>query len=288
MKSAMEFKNNTLVSIGFLAFIILFDAFQQHYYLTNFNILANGSQISFSTLIFNHLFRWLIWAFSCLPLIWFSRKIFSNVSIRVNSIGWFKLSIATLFCWLSAMALISVLNIYLNGLTNGFPTFLDNYLFFIVQKGISFFFAYSILILALFNNSKTRVIEAQWVELSELKDTQGTRQENETPPMLNIKIGNRIKMLSLSDLTWIEADDYCVQLHTKQKSYTLRKSLKSLEEQLAPYQFVRVHRRALLNLDCLDHVDFKQSVVKLRDSSELPLSKSGAQNLRKVLKANSI
>jgi len=284
----MKFKNTKFLLISFLAFIILFDAFQQHYYLTHFNILEDGRQISFSTLIFNHFLRWVIWAFSCLPLIGFSGKIFSNTGNQINISGWFKISILTILAWLSAMVLLSLLNIHLNGLTYSTSTFLENYLFFIVQKGISFFFAYSILILALFNHAKNRVIEAQWVELSALKDSQDTRPDNETPPMLNIKIGNRIKIVSLSELTWIEADDYCVQLHTKQKSYTLRKSLKSLEEQLAPYQFVRVHRRALLNLIYLDHVDFKQSMVKLQDSSELPLSKSGAQILRKVLKANSI
>ena len=284
----MKFKNTKFLLISFLAFIILFDAFQQHYYLTHFNILEDGRQISFSTLIFNHFLRWVIWAFSCLPLTRFSGKIFSNTGNQINISGWFKISILTILAWLSAMVLLSLLNIHLNGLTYSTSTFLENYLFFIVQKGISFFFAYSILILALFNHAKNRVIEAQWVELSALKDSQDTRPDNETPPMLNIKIGNRIKIVSLSELTWIEADDYCVQLHTKQKSYTLRKSLKSLEEQLAPYQFVRIHRRALLNLIYLDHVDFKQSVVKLQDSSELPLSKSGAQILRKVLKANSI
>ena len=284
----MKFKNTKFLLISFLAFIILFDAFQQHYYLTHFNILEDGRQISFSTLIFNHFLRWVIWAFSCLPLIGFSGKIFSNTGNQINISGWFKISILTILAWLSAMVLLSLLNIHLNGLTYSTSTFLENYLFFIVQKGISFFFAYSILILALFNHAKNRVIEAQWVELSALKDSQDTRPDNETPPMLNIKIGNRIKIVSLSELTWIEADDYCVQLHTKQKSYTLRKSLKSLEEQLAPYQFVRIHRRALLNLIYLDHVDFKQSVVKLQDSSELPLSKSGAQILRNVLKANSI
>jgi len=284
----MKFKNTTLLLIGFLAFIILFDAFQQHYYLTHFNILEDGRQISISTLIFNHFLRWLIWAFSCLPIFWFSGKVFSKTRYKVNVSGWFKISTVTLIAWLSAMVLLSLLNMHLNGLTYSISTFSDNYLFFIVQKGISFFFAYNILTLALFNHAKNRVIEAQWVELSALKDTRGKRLENENPPMLNIKIGNRIKRVSLSDLTWIEADDYCVQLHTKQKSYTLRKSLKSLEEDLAQYQFVRVHRRALLNLNYLDHVDFQQSVVVLQDSSELPLSKSGAQILRGILKANSI
>ncbi|MGB0887437.1 MAG: LytR/AlgR family response regulator transcription factor [Vicingaceae bacterium] len=284
----MKFKNITLVFIAFLAFIIFFDAFQQHYYLTNFNILEDGTKVSISTLIVNHFLRWLIWAFSCFLLIWFSRNIFSNTKIQVKISGWFKISIITLLSWLTAITLVSLLDIYLNGTPFSFSVFIDNYIFFIVQKGISFIFAYCILILTLFNHAKNRIIEAQWMEISTLRDTQDTSSEHETTPVLNIKIGNRIKIVSISDLTWIEADDYCVQLHTKQKSYTLRKSLKSLEEQLAPYQFVRVHRRALLNLSHLDHVDFKHSVVKLQDTSELPLSKSGAQTLRKVLKANSI
>jgi DNA-binding LytR/AlgR family response regulator len=95
-------------------------------------------------------------------------------------------------------------------------------------------------------------------------------------------------LIPLNEVTWIEADDYCVKIHTERKAYSMRKSMKSLEEQLASYRFIRVHRGALLNLGYLDHVDFESSLIKLQDSSELPLSKSGAQVLRKALKENSI
>lgn len=132
------------------------------------------------------------------------------------------------------------------------------------------------------------MIEAQWIELSNLKDTQTTEAEYEKDPQINIKIGNRVKIIPLTEVTWVEADDYCVKIHTQQKSYSLRQSLKSMEEQLSPYQFLRVHRGALLNLGYLDQVDYEQSVIKLQDASELPLSKAGAKVLRKVLKANSI
>ncbi len=166
--------------------------------------------------------------------------------------------------------------------------FSETLLFFTVQKGITFLFAYCLLVLILFNKSKEQVIDAQWLEIETLKTDSSASGTQNLNPQVSIKIGNRVKLISLNEVTWIESDDYCVKIHTEHKSYSFRKSLKSLEEQLAPFQFVRVHRGALLNLGYLDQVDFEQSVIKLQDSSELPLSKSGAQVLRKALKASSI
>ncbi len=285
----MKLKNATLLFIGFLVFIILYDALQQYYYLTNFEILGEGVELSLSELIYSHFFRWIIWSFSALPLAWFSWNIFSNEKPGASYSRRTKLAVITLLSWVTAIAILALVNILVNQGAFSLQLFFQNYLFFIVQKGITFLFAYSVLILTLYSNSKNIVIEAQWFEISSLKkDFDEPNSEIKGDPQVSIKIGNRVKLIPLAEVTWIESDDYCVKIHTEGKSYSLRKSLKSLEEQLAPYQFIRVHRGALLNLGYLDQVDFEQSVIKLQDASELPLSKTGAQVLRKVLKASSI
>lgn len=282
----MKFKTATLLFTAFLISIILYDAFQQYYYLSTFDILETGSQISITELIFTHCIRWLIWVFSSVPVGLFAWKTFSDSEGQLPSKTWINIGVLTLISWSSAIAVLSIINIYWTGSVLTGSTFSQNYLFFIVQKGITFLFAYSVLILTMYSNAKNMVIEAQWMEISSLKDSSVPEQKSD--PQVSIKIGNKMKLIPLTEVTWIESDDYCVKIHTKNKAYSLRKSMKSLEEQLAPYQFVRVHRGALLNLGYLDQVDFEQSVIKLQDASELPLSKSGAQILRKILKASSI
>ncbi len=282
----MKFKTATLLFTAFLISIILYDAFQQYYYLSTFDILETGSQISITELILTHCIRWLIWALSSVPVGLFAWKTFSDSEGQLPSKAWINIGVLTLISWSSAIAVLSIINIYWTGSVLTGSTFSQNYLFFIVQKGITFLFAYSVLILTMYSNAKNMVIEAQWMEISSLKDSSVPEQKSD--PQVSIKIGNKMKLIPLTEVTWIESDDYCVKIHTKNKAYSLRKSMKSLEEQLAPYQFVRVHRGALLNLGYLDQVDFEQSVIKLQDASELPLSKSGAQVLRKILKASSI
>lgn len=282
----MNFRKTTIAFSFFLLLIILFDAFQQYYYLTNFDIVENRSEILFTNLFQTHFIRWLVWAASAIPLSLFSWKIFSNTKMDIPVSTWLKIFIAGFLCWILAIVSISLISI--SGISFSINGFSETLLFFTVQKGITFLFAYCVLVLILFNKSKEQVIDAQWLEIKNLKTDSSASGTQNLNPQVSIKIGNRVKLISLNEVTWIESDDYCVKIHTQHKSYSLRKSLKSLEEQLAPFQFVRVHRGALLNLGYLDQVDFEQSVIKLQDSSELPLSKSGAQVLRKTLKASSI
>lgn len=157
-------------------------------------------------------------------------------------------------------------------------------LFFIFfQKTISFSLASSLLVLLVYTATTKHVINAQWIEIKNLKEEaiqNGNSQDNQT---ISIKIGNKLKVIPLSTISWIESDDYCVKIHTRNKAYSLRKSLKSLEKELKDLNFIRVHRKALLNLSFLDHIDFGFGIVRLSDKTEVPLSKSGAQLLRNVV-----
>jgi two-component system LytT family response regulator len=60
--------------------------------------------------------------------------------------------------------------------------------------------------------------------------------------------GRRSVVIPIERVEWIEAEDYCVLVHTGQASYLLRESLRGLEPRLATCGFARVHRSALVNL----------------------------------------
>ena len=64
-----------------------------------------------------------------------------------------------------------------------------------------------------------------------------------------VSSGNRSVSLRVSDVAWIEADDYYARLHAAGGSYLVRQSLSALEGQLDPARFVRVHRGAIVNID---------------------------------------
>jgi two-component system LytT family response regulator len=76
------------------------------------------------------------------------------------------------------------------------------------------------------------------------KDTTPTYLER-----LLVSSGNRSISVRMADVSWIEADDYYARLHTAGGSYLVRQSLASLEGQLDPSRFVRVHRGAIVHID---------------------------------------
>lgn len=115
--------------------------------------------------------------------------------------------------------------------------------------------------------------------------------ENPGPPdeaclrHLPVKERGRILMVRTTDVAWIEAEDYCVVVHTvERRSHLLRASLASLEQRLDPRDFLRVHRTALINLA---HVRSMESADPLRlsmsDGSVIPVSRARRSQVQAML-----
>jgi two-component system LytT family response regulator len=101
-----------------------------------------------------------------------------------------------------------------------------------------------------------------------------------------IRDGTRTVFVPLSEIDWIEAADYYVQLHAGARSYLHREPLRDLEARLDPRRFVRIHRSAIVALDRV--VELRPSAhgdhcVRLRDGTELRLSRARRGRLRVLL-----
>ena len=96
------------------------------------------------------------------------------------------------------------------------------------------------------------------------------------PDALVATTGRRSVVIRIADIDWIEAQDYCALVHTRGASYLLRKSIRALEQRLAPRGFVRIHRSAIVNLARVRELrrpaQCEWSVV-LDDGTELPVSR---------------
>lgn len=64
---------------------------------------------------------------------------------------------------------------------------------------------------------------------------------------LTIKHGSISTKLPLDSVYWIEADDKCIALVGEKCRHVLYRSLKSIEAELDPAQFVRIHRGTVVN-----------------------------------------
>jgi two-component system, LytTR family, response regulator len=103
---------------------------------------------------------------------------------------------------------------------------------------------------------------------------------------LVIKAGGRIYFLETSEIDWIEAEGNYVSVHSAKKSHMLRETISSLESQLDPKKFVRIHRSAIVRLDFVQelqpwfHGEYR---VMLQDGTQLTLSRNYRDKLQEAL-----
>jgi two-component system, LytTR family, response regulator len=116
--------------------------------------------------------------------------------------------------------------------------------------------------------------------LAALKD--GEARAREYPKRLVVPNGTRNSFVNVDDIEWIEAADYYSCLHVGAKNLMLRETIKQLSETLDPRKFVKVHRSAIVNIDCVREIlreGRNEGWVLLTNGNRLKMSKSGWQNL---------
>ena len=269
--------------IVFLLLLILFDAGQQYFYITSFDLAPDGVTVSFFDLLKNHLGRWFVWLLFSIPF--FLHVRFRYRSHRNQPVG-ITSALLLFTSLLLALASISILGLFAQNLTLTAENFKEFFSFFFFQKGMTFLMADVCSALLIANYSREHFLKVQVVEIKKLRKVNdelrlhGTHQE---VPHLYIKTGHKLKHIPIDEIAWIQSDDYCVKVHTPTATYTLRQSLKHLEEKLQNFRFIRIHRSALLNLDYLDQINDRASTVRLKNQIEVQASKTGIQKLRQQL-----
>lgn len=102
---------------------------------------------------------------------------------------------------------------------------------------------------------------------------------------LFVRSGGSIIPVAVSSVSWFEARGDYVAAHVGPARYVLHLSLSRLEARLDPERFVRIHRTHIVSLD---HVKgFRAQgkgrlVAELTDGTELAVSRTRAQELRKL------
>lgn len=94
---------------------------------------------------------------------------------------------------------------------------------------------------------------------------------------LAIKANGKISFIEKSNIKYIQASGYYVEIFTEQKKYLLRESLSSLIDQLKSYDFVRIHRSTIINTSYINEVlysNYGEIDVKMQDEKLFRISKS--------------
>lgn len=112
--------------------------------------------------------------------------------------------------------------------------------------------------------------------------TKGTQSER-----IPVEKGGKKLLVSTDKIHYIMAKDDYSYLHTSTDRYLSTVSLAQLEAKLEPYNFFRVHRRYLVNLDCVEEVTPVSGgtlQLTLADEEEkVPVSRRRVAGLKKAL-----
>ena len=267
-----------------MVLLIGFDAAQQYYYLTRFNLIPENTSLSLLELMLSHLWRWCIWLLVSTPFFFLVHRTFTK-SPEKNLLD-FPFLLVLLVSHLCSLLLVSFHSLATQEVDLNFAVFFEFFQFFFYQKGLTFLLALAGSYLLIASYVKEKSMQAQLIEIRELKRTNSELKEQAATskvPHLQIKIGYSLKSVPIDEIIWIQSDDYCVKVHTEEHSFTLRQRLKVLEKKLAAYGFIRIHRSALLNLHYIDQINYRASTIRLKNKSLVPLSKTGIKRLKHEL-----
>ncbi len=94
---------------------------------------------------------------------------------------------------------------------------------------------------------------------------------------LIVREGERIHLVPVEEVEWLEAADNYVTVHAGARELLLRETLARLEQRLDGARFARIHRRAIVNLEAIAEVRAQahgDHVVVLKGGVRLPIGRS--------------
>jgi two-component system, LytTR family, response regulator len=103
-----------------------------------------------------------------------------------------------------------------------------------------------------------------------------------------VRAGSRTLFVDVRSIDWLDAADNYVRLHASGKEYFARETLASLEAQLDPSRFARIHRSAIVQIDRIAELrptSHGDAEVRLRDGTVLTVSRTWREGLDRALGA---
>jgi two-component system LytT family response regulator len=103
---------------------------------------------------------------------------------------------------------------------------------------------------------------------------------------LAVRDRQRIAIVRVADVDWLESADNYVTLHVGRRTYLVRQTMKALEERLDPARFLRIRRSVMVNVDRVVELrpeHHGEHAVRLQDGTVLASTRTYAEALRQFL-----
>jgi DNA-binding LytR/AlgR family response regulator len=103
-----------------------------------------------------------------------------------------------------------------------------------------------------------------------------------TDRKLVVRVGRGIHFIEIEKISYIESCNYYSLVHAEGKTYIVRQTLDEFEKKLEKYDFLRIHRSVLLNLNifiCIEREN-KQLMVHTSIGKEFKISRYRQKEIR--------
>ena len=101
-----------------------------------------------------------------------------------------------------------------------------------------------------------------------------------------VKTGQRIDIIDVGEINFLEAQDDYAEIHTSNQRLLKQQTMKYYERALDKNQFVRIHRRFIVNIDAIDKLDKygkETYLAQMKTGEQLNVSAAGYAKLKNVL-----
>ncbi|MFC3194290.1 LytR/AlgR family response regulator transcription factor [Marinicella sediminis] len=281
MNSRIEISNRATVLgvISLCVMVVFFETAQQYFYVKTYDLSAEAT---FLDLFITQSRKWFIWLLSLTLVYRYMSRLAGQETIRVKDV--LRVFVMISGCLLLVLLVMSLVEVLLNADRFSAAVYGSYFRFYVFQKTPIYMLGYLILAVVFYLFQLNRLLAFQILEFNQLeaKDKASYYSEHNNQSVdqqvsvLKIKVGNSHKIININDIDWIEADDYCVNVHVRNNRfvYTMRTSLKALE-QVLPGDFMRVHRSAIVNMNAVEeYTSGGSGSIKLTTGDEIVIAKS--------------
>lgn len=112
---------------------------------------------------------------------------------------------------------------------------------------------------------------ANFAKESKSNDHKAQEQNFLLNDSLFVRAGGKLVKLKFKDINYLEADANYTNIFTRDKRFVIRAILKELEPKLEAYNFARIHKSYLVNLNAIDAIDAQAVHI---GGKEIPISRS--------------
>ncbi|MTI40743.1 LytR/AlgR family response regulator transcription factor [Fulvivirga lutimaris] len=270
-------KNLLLLVISLLV-LIFFESAQQYYYIDAFDLHPKGTIVTFGEILNLQLVWWMVWSAVAAGFFYY---LFNHPIENFNGRSLLRLSGLVVTTFLITVLIYALIQVLKSG---GEVSVIEVVIFKVFQKAPISLIAYSFMAIMVHLYLNKREFEVLVENMTTLEDEMKEIKESQSIKVLSTKIGDSRQVIKLDEIMQIEANDYCVDVHTSGgKKYVMRTSLKTLEKKLPAY-FFRIHRRHIVNLNFVQSVNSNGiSEVTLKNNEKVQVAKSRIKEFNAAL-----